>query len=606
MLTDARHVHESPPGEVPLLRDFVRALARPIADELHRAGGDAGRLPTALIDRRRSLALAESILRGPARPTGARPVHVAVIGPTQTGKSSIVNALLGAPAAEVSPLAGYTIHPHAFWCGDAPLPADCDAWLRNMRRVDPAALSRDALDTFTVRPAPSGAIRADLVLWDTPDFDSLAAQTYQQGLLEVLARADAYLLVLSKEKYADLSAWKMLRLLAPLSRPLAVALNKMTPDAISLVPDTLRTRLSELGGAFAQANIITLPYLATAEAERSAALFDAAAPLREIVVSWAGPQPPSATTLARGVARYLRTQWNDWTAPLEVEFTTRDAWHQAVRLACDRFLEAYRRDYLDDPQRYDSFRRATVELLRLLEIPGVSAPLAHVRQVVSWPVRKLFGLGQDWYARRRGTPVRVGEAGLLESLTEALLLELRTVAAREAEAGGTTAPVWSALRRRLDEQSAELQRGFETTLRAHAEQSAAEVHRTADELYRLLQEQPAALNVLRAARATADVGGILIAIKTGGAHINDVLLAPAMLALTTLMTEGTLGAYMQRSAAALKERLFARVKNELIEARFIPRLEAVGANLAGDGLIGLRREQLAEAEAALAKLEQAA
>ena len=67
------------------------------------------------------------------------------------------------------------------------------------------------------------------VFWDTPDFDSLAAAEYRRGVLETAALADLYLLVLSKEKYSDLSVWNMLKLLSPLGRPLIICLNKSTP-----------------------------------------------------------------------------------------------------------------------------------------------------------------------------------------------------------------------------------------------------------------------------------------------------------------------------------------------------------------------------------------
>ena len=45
------------------------------------------------------------------------PLQLAVIGPTQAGKSSIVNLLLNESLAGVSPLAGYTVHPHGFCHG---------------------------------------------------------------------------------------------------------------------------------------------------------------------------------------------------------------------------------------------------------------------------------------------------------------------------------------------------------------------------------------------------------------------------------------------------------------------------------------------------------
>jgi len=39
---------------------------------------------------------------------------MAVVGPTQAGKSSLVNVLLNSNDAGVSPLAGYTIHLRVF------------------------------------------------------------------------------------------------------------------------------------------------------------------------------------------------------------------------------------------------------------------------------------------------------------------------------------------------------------------------------------------------------------------------------------------------------------------------------------------------------------
>ncbi len=41
-------------------------------------------------------------------------LNIAVIGPTQSGKSTLVNLLLNQQAAGVSPLAGFTVHPQGF------------------------------------------------------------------------------------------------------------------------------------------------------------------------------------------------------------------------------------------------------------------------------------------------------------------------------------------------------------------------------------------------------------------------------------------------------------------------------------------------------------
>ena len=63
-----------------------------------------------------SLRLTEAFLEkdGLNRQMPGHPLQIAVIGPTQSGKSSLVNLLLGEDRAQVSPLAGYTIHPQGF------------------------------------------------------------------------------------------------------------------------------------------------------------------------------------------------------------------------------------------------------------------------------------------------------------------------------------------------------------------------------------------------------------------------------------------------------------------------------------------------------------
>ena len=67
-------------------------------------------------ERINSLRLAEAIVRKGRliESVPKHPLQIAVIGPTQAGKSSISNLLLGTPAAGVSPLAGYTVHPQGF------------------------------------------------------------------------------------------------------------------------------------------------------------------------------------------------------------------------------------------------------------------------------------------------------------------------------------------------------------------------------------------------------------------------------------------------------------------------------------------------------------
>jgi len=77
------------------------------------------------------------------------PTQVVVFGPTQSGKSTAVNLLLGHTAAGVSPLAGHTVHAQAFLQGHS----DADAlepFFEGYTRTTPDALPGDALDYWSV------------------------------------------------------------------------------------------------------------------------------------------------------------------------------------------------------------------------------------------------------------------------------------------------------------------------------------------------------------------------------------------------------------------------------------------------------------------------
>ena len=401
-----------------IVQRFIVALGQRYA-ALRDSGATA--LPQATSDDRLTeLLLAEAALRY-ARPEAAsrenRPLQLAVLGPTQTGKSTIVNLILGTHVAEVSPLAGFTIHPQGFW---SVADQQDERWVSGLfprwQRCDADQLSRDEdqLDRYVLAALPQEASLPEslpaCVVWDTPDFDSLAAQSYQRGVLEVAALADAHLFVLSKEKYSDLSVWRMLRLLSPLSRPLIICLNKLTPDAAEPIVASLRQQLNEAGAHMADSPVVTFGYQPGLDAPagcpttvgprpgRYSAL-PAVAELRERIAGRL--KLAESTDRAVGLRAFVRQHWPDWTEPVKVELAALGQWQELVATALDEAAEAYRRDFLEHPQRFDTFRRATAELLHLLELPGFANVLSQVRHVLSWPARRLFAARQAWVLRRR-------------------------------------------------------------------------------------------------------------------------------------------------------------------------------------------------------------
>ena len=94
-----------------------------------------------------------------------------------------------------------------------------------------------------------------------------------------------------------------------------------------------------------------------------------------------------------------------------------------------------------------------------------------------------------------------------------------------------------------------------------------EIEDTAQQLYKKLQEQPIALNSLRATRFTTDSAALVLAIHAGGIGLHDLILMPMIISVTSLLTESALGSYMKRVEAELKQKQLDTVKQQLFEAQ---------------------------------------
>ncbi|SMG67311.1 protein containing GTP-binding protein, HSR1-related domain, partial [methanotrophic bacterial endosymbiont of Bathymodiolus sp.] len=177
---------------------------------------------------------------------GNVPINIAVIGPTQSGKSTVVNLLLNQDAAGVSPLAGYTVYPQGF---AVDLQADDLTYIAQhfsgFREVQQFSLDVQDYACYSLNHISSNSL-SECVLWDTPDFDTIDAQSYREGVLKSLALADVLVLVVSKEKYADQLVWDALTLIEPLNQPVLVVINKLMADSQTLVVDSFKERWQQV------------------------------------------------------------------------------------------------------------------------------------------------------------------------------------------------------------------------------------------------------------------------------------------------------------------------------------------------------------------------
>lgn len=476
--------------------------------------------------------------------------QVAVLGPTQAGKSTLVNLLVGSEVTTVSALAGHTRHARgaALRVDEAVLGRIADA-LAPAQRVLAADLAPDDLDQYSLLSVgeaalqdatrATGPVAADssVIVWDTPDFDSLAADTYRRAVLAIAGLADVIILIVSRDKYGDMAVWELLERVALLNRRSLFVVNKV--DAFNwdeLREHVLATQTERLQSQpFAVAHIEHTP--AGTDVDGAQVL----AQLGEL-------KPVGREQIQAGVATLLARGKPAWLAPLAAEEAASTAYLACVSAGREEFLTAYRRDYLADAERYDTFQRLLGELLILLEIPAIARTMGSVRRVVTWPVRKLFGSKENETSLGR-------EPELLVEGAEHLLLGLRMSALETQEPN----PFWTLVARRLGSQHGELLEQFQVAAETHHDAFQASVASAAQELYKNLQETPALLNSLRAIRASADTAGVIVALQTGGIGLADLVLTPVMLSLTTTITESAAKTYVDKVVGDLQEKQYQAV-----------------------------------------------
>lgn len=499
------------------------------------------------------------------------PLQVAVIGPTQSGKSTLVNLLLDREAARVSPLAGYTVHPQGFAVGGPDFgDGELQAYFHGYHRLALVELPRDDYRCYSLENVVAPAFEfPGAVIWDTPDFDSVSAREYAAGVLRTVALADVVILVMSKDKYADQTVWDTMKLIEPLRQRTLLCLNKIDPDTEAVLLRSLGEKWRE-HRAGPMPPVVCLPYRRGSDAGRvssRAALIDS---LRSVWPSRPGDE-------REGGARDLaRRHWDDWLAPVRREHQAEASWNVAVDAVLNDAVAVYRRDYLDHPQHFHSFQRALAELLVLLELPGVGNAMALARRAVTWPFRQLGRLARG----QRKTELDGQEAAILAGIASHSLIRANEIALlRSAEQTGVRG-WWVDLAAELRMLRASGLPEFAQSCERYQRDFTIEIEATARSLLERLREHPAALNGLRATRLTADAAAVAVALHSGGIGLQDFIIAPATLALTSLMTEGVIGRYLRRAEQELKQRQLETVE-ALLAAALAEPLRRLPRRMAG-------------------------
>ncbi|MCP3867895.1 MAG: GTPase domain-containing protein [Gammaproteobacteria bacterium] len=526
------------------------------------------------------------------------PPQLVVVGPTQSGKSTVVNLVLGDQAAKASPLAGFTRHPQAFAVDGeletlAPI---LEELLPDWQLVPAGELVEGQPDTYALS-GTNPAFPDSAILWDTPDFDSVNSREYRDMVPVICGLADILLLVVSREKYADQSVWRMLNLIAPVKQPLVICINKTSGKESEQLLSSMTQRLVQASvGCTA---LLTLPYKSGPEellwnAEEAVALRNQ---LSGLVA--ASSEKVADETLATLLDHY----WEQWVEPVRCEHAAADRWQSLIDEDLLQLTDQYRRDYLHNPDYSDSLQRAIAKLLELLEIPGIAGALVQTRKVLTWPARKLHALYKQKYSREK--PSDQGhEVKVIEEAVAHLMVRVRQQIGEQIANDRTeTAVWWKNLEGQFKRDHQEIRSSLSREMEVYQSEFEEEIKGAGEKLFEHLQDHPVALNGLRATRATADAAALVLAIKTGGIGLNDLILTPAMLSVTSFLAEGAVGRYMGQVEEELKNRQLEMVTTHLIEGVLGQKLAELPLLMPQDGCYAISRQLLENAEAQLAALK---
>ncbi len=549
-----------------------------------------------------SLAYADALLRHSLlRPQlKSLPLQVAVIGPTQSGKSTVVNLLAGIQVAEANPLAGFTRHAQGFTIEHITesIGSSIDKLFPGWKCLPPDQLSNQQLDSYSLIQIESEAVFSEQpsIIWDTPDFDSVSSREYRTTVPQLCAIADLIVLVVSKEKYADQTVWQTLDLIAPINRPLVVCINKASPDAADILVSSIKKRLEA-----AQINykaVVTLPYIETGELLLSNASQNLKKQAHDALPNT--PQISSQSLLKKNLQR----DWENWLIPIRQEVEAEQSWQSEVKRATSDMLEIYNRDYLQNPHYSETLQKAIIQLLALLEVPGIASTLSTARQIVTWPGRKIVSLWQEQRHSKSAENTPDNEAAVIN---EAVLHTLRTLQNNlmEQQSGSDQSAQWHrTLAQQLQQEKPIIIQATDQAIKNHQTAFEPEINAAAERLYHYLQDHPVALNSLRATRITTDAAAVVFAVKSGGINAYDLAVAPAVLSFTTFLTESAVGGYMSTIEKELKQKQFASVEQHITNHFLNPKLIELTANMPNHGLYQFSADELKKAEQAMEQLAQ--
>lgn len=538
-----------------------RALLQQIADDLAWLEQHAREQP-AQQEHAGALHLAAALVRNVVGPflegQPAAPLHVAVVGGAGAGKSTIANFLMGSMQAESNPQAGFTRHPVAYVKADAALPWPATVGflgpMQRLAQAQSASLDEDVYQVRRLNPHPDIIHLLDkFVVWDCPDMTTWAAVHYVPRLLEVIGLADVIIYVASDERYNDAIPTQYLKLLLQAGKGVVVCLVKMKePDVPAFLQHFQSAVLANLPGKAIAC--LAVPHLSREQLSDPLRLANAwRIPLVNQINVLTEPPDAARRRTIRAALGFLRSGEHVLLGIARQDLEALETWRRLVHEGQAEFENRYRREFLNT-ERLRRFDEALVKLLELLELPGFGRYISGAMNVLQTPFRWARGFFNKAMQRPQAPPLP--ERPVLEGAIAGWIDLLRKESARKAPQhalwrhinDGFAAGLADKIRERFDQSLG----GFHTAM-------TEEVDRTARAIYEQLLGNPAALNTLRSAKFTMEVGAIVGAVATvvtlGAAIWLNLVLIPLATAVTNYLIELLGKSYVdaQREQARLRQ-----------------------------------------------------
>ncbi|MCU1440107.1 MAG: transporter [Rhodoglobus sp.] len=185
------------------------------------------------------------------------PLLAVVGGSTGSGKSTIVNALIGTPTTRVGvirpttrqPILVHSPHDGPWFTSDRILPGLARVRGTISTPGTPASAAGDSPAVSRINELmllEHERVPTSLAIIDAPDIDSVADDNRALAA-QLLAAADLWLFVTTANRYADAVPWRLLEGAAGRSVTVGVVLNRVPPDAVDDVLPDLAAMLDARG-----------------------------------------------------------------------------------------------------------------------------------------------------------------------------------------------------------------------------------------------------------------------------------------------------------------------------------------------------------------------